>query len=397
MSRVALLLVALLLLGIISCSDMPTAPIVSAPAGSIVVEGTLRDRDGPALANAFVAFRSTPISSSQSFYTNTDATGAFRITLVQGTYEVRIGPPYESGLPSVTIPKFDVRAAGTRLDYRYSGTRVIGDVTGPGGALLDDSYVSATSDANQIYVSTRAVRGHYSMLLPQGAYEFYGDPGSYSTGIPNIEVAANISTSDTVVNFALTGHAVTVTTTLGGSTPIPNVQLQAESGAIGVRATATTRLDGSAVLYLPGGGYSFVAYSSDGSIVGPETGYWSISGDASIAIVFPATRWDVTLRRASDSSPIPFTYINALEIGSNRSALTRSDLFGTFRLFVRPSEGYDLRIGSVYSPEATIPNVSSTADSTFDLYVDLPVNQAPAPKPALRAARGIRWRPPAVR
>ena len=94
--------------------------------------------------------------------------------------------------------------------------------------------------------------------------------------------------------------------------------------------------------------------------------------DASMPIDFPATRWDVTLRRTSDSSPLPFTLIYASEIGSNRSASTRSDLSGAFRLFVRPNVGYDLRIGSFYSNAITIPNVSSTADSTFDLYVDIP-------------------------
>ena len=373
MYRIVAAALALLLLGAVSCSDMPTAPVLSALPGGVTVEGTITDRDGPAVTNAFLAFRRLPPSPNDPpLYTSTDLGGAFRIALVQGTYEVRIGPSYESGLPSVTIPKFEVRAAGTRLDYRYSGTRVTGDVTGPGGALLTDSYVAAYSNVNGISLSARAASGHYSMLLPPGAYEFYGDPGGYSTGIPNIEVDATISSVDTVMNFALTGHAITVTTTLGGSTPIPSVQLQAESPAIGVRATATTRLDGSAVLYLPSGGYSFVAYASDGSIVGPESGYWSISGDASMPIVFPDTRWNVTLRRASDSSPIPFTYINAVEIGSNRSALTTSDLFGAFRLFVRPNVGYDLRIGSIYSPQATIPNVSSAADSTFDLYVDIP-------------------------
>ncbi|HYR69656.1 MAG TPA: hypothetical protein VER77_07210, partial [Candidatus Dormibacteraeota bacterium] len=141
----------------------------------------------------------------------------------------------------------------------------------------------------------------------------------------------------------------------------------------------TCGLDGSAVLYLPSGGYSFSAQPPDGSIIGPESGYWSVSGDASIPIDFPGTRWDVTLRRTSDNSAVPFTSIYAAEIGSNRSASTGSDLFGAFRLFVRPNVGYDLHVGSVYSSGITIPNLFSTADSTFDLYVDLPVNQAPVP------------------
>jgi len=363
-----------ILVGVISCSDMPTAPIVSAPPGSVVVEGVVTDRDGPAVTSGLVAFRELPDSPnrpSSSFYAYLNSNGAFRIALAQGLYEVQIGPGYESGLPSVTIPRFEVKAAGTRLDYRYSGTRVTGNVTGPGGALLGDAYVSAASTANLVYVSVTVAGGHYSMLLPPGEYEFYGDPGTHISGLPTIKVVANIGASDTVVNIPLTGHAVTVTATLGG-TLLPNVQILAESDAIGVRASATSRLDGSAVLYLPSGGYSFRAQPPDGSIVSPETGYWSISGDVSMTIDFPATRWDVTLRRASDGSALPFTTVYASEIGSNRSALTRSDLFGAFRVFVRPNVGYDVRVGSLYGSGITIPNVSSAADSTFDLVVDFP-------------------------
>jgi hypothetical protein len=129
------------------------------------------------------------------------------------------------------------------------------------------------------------------------------------------------------------------------------------------------------VLYLPSGGYSFIAYSPDGSIVGPEDGYWSISGDASIPIDFPGTRWDVTLRRTADNAALPFTSIRAVEIGSNRSASATSDLLGKCRMFVRPDLGYDLHVISSISgiPIFVVPNVSSTADSTFDLFVDLPV------------------------
>jgi len=371
MRRALLPALVVMVAGVVSCSDMPTAPKVSDLPGNILVEGTVTDRDGPALTGGLVVFRRLPLSQNQpspSFYANIDLNGTFHIAVAQGAYEVRIVPNYDGGLPGVTIPRFEVLTAGTRLDYRYSGTRVTGDITGPGGALLADSYVAAASPVHDVYLSVRAVGGHYSMLLPPGKYEFYADPGIYNGGIPTIEVEADISTSDTLMNYALTGHAVTVTATLGGTTPMPNVQILAESEAIGVRAYATSRLDGSAVLYLPSGGYSFSANPPDGSIVGPERGYWSISGDASFPIDFPGTRWDVTLRRTSDSSAIPFASIYAIEIGSsNRAASTRSDLFGAFRLFVRPNVGYDL-----YSSGITIPNVSSAADSTFDLFVDFP-------------------------
>jgi hypothetical protein len=376
MRRSILPALALLLSSVVSCSDMPTAPkIPPAPPGDVNVEGVIRDRDGPVLANTTLTFRHFPVSASQpspAFRAATDLNGAFRIALAQGPYDVRISPDYESGLPPVTIPKFEVKG-GSRLDYRYSGTRVAGDVTGPGGASLSDATIYAIS--TEVGVSVRAVNGHYSMLLPPGEYDFYSDSGLYESGIPSIEVEANISASDTLIHFALTGHVVTVTATLGAGTPLPNVQIYAESNPIGVRAVAHSRLDGTATLYLPSGGYSFNAYSYESGIVGPETGYWSISGDASIPVDFPGTRWDVTLRRTSDGAALPFASIIADEIGTFRHASTSSDIYGKFRLFVQPNAGYDLQIGSPNFGASTIvvPNVSSTADSTFDLYVDVPV------------------------
>jgi hypothetical protein len=213
------------------------------------------------------------------------------------------------------------------------------------------------------------------MLLPPGKYELYCDSGLYNSGIPTFEVEADISASDTLIQFPLTGHVVTVTATIGGGTPLPNVQIYAQSDAIGIHAVALSRLDGSAVLYLPSGGYSFSAHSYDTSIVGPETGYWSISGDASLPLDFAGARWDVTLRRTADGGALPFAFINANEIGAGRYAYTSSDISGKFRLFVRSNVGYDLHVGSSNfgPPTVTVPNVFSAADSTFDLYVDVPV------------------------
>lgn len=368
-----------ILSGVLSCSDMPTAPIVApAPPGTITVEGTITDRDGPPLGNTLLAFRLLPLSPNQPNFgltAFTNASGVFQIALAPGAYDVQIQPGYQSGLPDVRGLKLEVKAGGSRFDYRYSGTRVAGDVTGPGGALLADAYITAVSTSEQIYVSVTTVGGHYSMLLPHGEYELYAEAAIYNSGIPSLEFEADIAASDTLIHFALTGNVVTATATLGGSTPLPNVLVEAQSDAIGVRARAVTRLDGTAVLYLPSGGYSFTTYTPDGSIVGPETGYWSISGDASIPIEFPGTRWDVTLRRTADGSALPFASIYAREIGANHYARTSGDLFGKFRLFVRPDLGYDLQIGSSISgvPTFIIPNLSSTADSTFDIFVDAPV------------------------
>jgi hypothetical protein len=82
-----------------------------------------------------------------------------------------------------------------------------------------------------------------------------------------------------------------------------------------------------------------------------------------------------TLRRAADNSVYPSANVNAIELGSGHHASARTDPVGRFQLIVRPDVGYDLRI-DLPSPNQPstfyIPNVSSTADSTFDLVIDAP-------------------------
>ena len=369
--RFLLALLVMIDSGVLSCSDAPTAPRPQASVGTVTVKGSITDRDGPALVNFIVAFRpfqAAPNQPTPWVTAITDVNGSFQVALAPGLYKAHIGPSDQS-LFDVSIPKFEVGAAGSRFDYRYSGTRVTGEVTGPDGSLLVEALVTVAAKADGEYVDLRAVGGHYSILLPPGEYDLYGASGTAYSGIPSTEVEADISASDTLINLALTGHVLTGMVTLGGSAPLANVRVYAQSDASRVQAFAKSGLDGSAVLYLPSGGYSLTAFPPDG-VIGPETAHVSISGDASIPIDFPGTRWNVTLRRTAYGSAVPSASILAREIGSNRSASTSADLFGKFQLFVRPNVAYDLLVGS--PPFITIPNLSSTADSTFDLFVDVP-------------------------
>lgn len=359
--------------GVVSCSDMPTAPLAK-----VTVLGALTDRDGAAVVHAYVYFEAphTPSHSGDYYSAQTDGNGSFQVEMPEGIYEVSIDPGFRSGLPRATIPKFKVSRNGDGFQYRYTGTKVSGELTGPGGAALDGASVTAySSSLNGGYISGFSVAGHYSILVPPGDYEIYAGSSAID-GLPRFEVEAAISSVDTVISFALTGRQVTVTTTLGGSTALAGAAVSVISDALGVRASTTTRVDGTGILYLPDGNYSYTVYPPDRAIVGPESGSWPISADAAIAVSFPATRWDITLRRSADNGVISLASVYVVESESHRDAGGVTDVLGRVPLIVRPNVPYDFQIQlqSSKTPKFfTIPNVSSTADSTFDLFVNAPV------------------------
>jgi hypothetical protein len=373
MRRTLLPALIVILSGVISCSDMPTAP-----RGNVAVEGLLTDRDGAAMRGATVVFLLLPTSQQLptqiSNYVYTDAGGAFNIALPPGIYEVQILPGYQSGTPRVKIPKFEAKGSHVRLDYHFTGARITGKITGPAGTPLSAASVDAYSVPPSISASSQLVNGRYSLLLGPGDYDFYIHSAGYNDGLPVLEYEVAVSAADSALDFVLTGNRVTTMVTLRGAAPLAGAQVTALSGATGVYANARTGLDGIVVLYLPSGGYSYTVYPPFDYIAGPETGYWPISGDGPFTIDFDRVQWDVTLRSATDSSVIASAYVSASELGSNRYANAFTDPVGKFQILARPGQGYDLRVGSPFSNGSgisTIPNVSSAADSTFDLFVNL--------------------------
>lgn len=366
---IALLTIVIPLVGILSCSDMPTAPRTTLP-----IEGSVLDRDGAPMSSVGVYFYPTVGPSGFTNYAFTDARGAFKISLLEGDYQVRIASGYYSGYPDAVIPKFTVNRSKPRLDYKFSGTKISGDVTGLGGTPLTGARIACDSGSFETSVSTVSTDGHYSLFVPPGAYYFYVDPPDPNGGMPSLRLQAQVASGDTTMNFSLSGDPVTATATLNG-TPVSGVYLEAHSTASDIGASARTSLDGTAVLYLPAGNYYYFAYAPTPNIAGPVQGLLSIPGDTSIPIALPGTKWSITLRRASDNAPIPSVYIRATEILNSATASASADPLGRFQLGVRPNVGYALEIDYPYPSQAGpffVPYVASTADSTFDLVINAP-------------------------
>jgi hypothetical protein len=219
------------------------------------------------------------------------------------------------------------------------------------------------------------VQGTYSLLIPAGVYEFQAAPEGYSgDGIPVIRSRGVPVLSDTTIDFALTGFAVTGTFTLSGGTPMIDAYLTATNND--VYASARTGLDGIATLYLPPGSYAIRGAASSPSIVGPIAITKSIVADDALMFDFSGVRWDMTIRRASDNSYVTGAQAVVREAVEPRAAYGVTGPFGQVEFLVRPGTGYDLTVSWIeggYYRDASVSNLFSAADTTFDISINVPV------------------------
>lgn len=374
MRRVACLTLALTLAILLSCSEIPTAPRLS----SVIVTGRITDRDGPPIAGIRVVFQSQPNEAGIPTQTTktTDADGRYSMKLAEGVYRVRLDPAFGTGYTATIVGEtIKIGASGATIDYRYSGVRVSGSITGPNSATLPDAVVSTFGliGSEYYYASSLNTAGSYSMLIPAGVYEFYATAGSFDSGLPQINSSNVTVASDTTINFSLTGFAVTATMTVGGGAPMMGAFFQA-AGAAG-DAAARTGLDGTATLYLPAGTYTLRALPFPQNIAGPRIVTRSIQGDDALTFDFSGPRWDVMVRRAADSAPLGGASVSFRDAGHNEGVSVSTDPFGRASCLVRAGTPYDLTItwlkGNTFG-EALFSNLSSAADTTFDFSVSAP-------------------------
>lgn len=140
-----------------------------------------------------------------------------------------------------------------------------------------------------------------------------------------------------------------------------------------VDAAVRTGLDGAGTLYLPAGNYAIRAHPPTPSIVGPQTVTRLIQADDTVDFTFSGVRWDLTIRRASDGSPLDGVSATVHDTGRNEQASATTDPFGVATCLVRPGTIYNLTIFSWEGGyEANFYNLSSAADTTFEFSVSTP-------------------------
>src|SRR5439155_1569687 len=125
----------------LSCSDIALKPKVP-----VRVSGMIADRDGAPMAGAWIAFDNAdptyPYDPSTHAQVQTDAAGAYAVTLVAGRYDVSAQPPFSSGYATARVRGVELRTAPATFSYRFSGLKVTGVVTVPGGAPLASGAAS---------------------------------------------------------------------------------------------------------------------------------------------------------------------------------------------------------------------------------------------------------------
>ncbi len=389
--KLVLSALALLAFTTISCADLPTAP-----GGKVAVSGSILDRDGGGIAEAQVYFSGMAGTSDgypQSFVATTNASGAYEITLIGGRYTVYVDAP---GYVTARLPAVDLTEDHERLDHRFTGVRVSGQLDGPAGALLPNAqgYVYGDYGYGRVLVSS----GTYSILLPPGTYYFRFDSGDNTLGLPQIEMPQVPVSRDTTIDVHLDGHLVTGVVHGPGSTPLVGAFVGANS--VGSMASNRTTLSGDYVLRLPTGGYTFRVYPPPGlSFIATRSfGPYNISQPTTLDFDLSGVEWTGVVRRAQDSTVVASASIYASSDGTQSFASTTSDATGAFRLIVRPGTLYRIRaaadLGRLASPEI---GVIAGADSSFDLYLrpgTPPIIYIDAPKkpsPYAIPSGGARW------
>jgi len=370
MRRVASLAFALSLATILSCSEIPTAPRL----GAVIVTGRITDRDGPPIAGMHVYFQAVTQSPGlpPSAHAETGTDGRYTLKVMEGAYRMNVDPGYGVGYPAVTVGVVKIGASGATVDYRYTGVRVSGTITGLDGSPLSDASVNVygVSGGYSSYVSALSAAGQYSLLILPDTYDMYAYAGSSPLGLPRIRAGQVSILSDTTVDFTLSGFAVTATMTLTGGAPMIGAYLDAYSDD--ASASATTGLDGTATIYLPAGNYTIRGLPYPRNVVGPRTISRSIQADDNLIFDFAGARWDMTIRRASDGEVLSGARATLRGAGGSEFAFADVDAFGRCAFLVEPGVEYDLDArwveGAAYN-YASVPNLSSAADTTFDISV----------------------------
>lgn len=382
MRPLARLLPLLALATTLSCADMPTAP-----SSMVTVTGQITDRDGPGIEQVYVMFISldprnhssydgpillgAPRSTALDTYTATDANGRFRIQLPTGPYRVYLQPL--RGYPYTRLARFDVAPGHTELNYRFTGVRITGTVTGPGGLALPGGSVYAfqIDQYDGAGASSDLMSGRYSLLVPPGTYRMSAEArATFGTPVVYREFTAS---RDTTIDVILEGTLVTGIVRGQNGAPLERIRVQATSSPSDRPIYTYSLADGSYSMYLPSGTYAFHLEPWDASArYIAERDYPPVSITAPTVLDFDMSgvEWSGTVKLAWDSTAVTNAGVVAVELRNEAGYNTASiaaDGAGRFHLIVARNTYYSLYAN--VSSTNLIGTFATDADTTFDLYV----------------------------
>jgi hypothetical protein len=332
----------------------------------ITVQGSISGPDGP-LADAFITFfPRDPKITTRHESASVDSMGTYSLRLETGTYEVTIHPPDRmlNHVERVTFTR-----SSTRYDHTFGGHDVTGSLRNPDGGVVDSGEVSVWLQYSSNRGATQTFHGgEYHFLLPTGVYSFIASPEDYWAGYPPAIADAVPVGSDTTIDLQSTGISVTGTVLDPDGVPREKVAVEAfRNGRIGTLTAA----DGRYRLWVLRGltHFRFAPWDTDfvlPRIVGPI----DIQANTTVDCDLGGVEWAGTVKWRATQAPASGVVVSAIvRDESSRSATSRTDAAGAFRLVLEPDKRYDLRAYSGIR-EIRINGLAAHNDTTFAFLVD---------------------------
>ena len=355
----------------------------TAVAATFQLSGCVTDQSGSPIAATLVEVID-PATGATVASATTDADGNYALSVDEGTYDIRVTPPAESGFAEFVSPG-QVINSDTNLDFvlvpadlvTVSG-RVVdrdGDPV-PNVARVELGGVgggSAYTDASGNF-SLQVSPGERYLLVQDGGYDdSLNIPRDYWIGSD-----APISVvQDTILDdIVLPAQQVDVHVQDPAGNPVANARVDtsqptnyeltmagfpAYGASLG--AGATTDASGNATLWLfptdpirttDNYRYTFNAHPPDGTPFAPTNlSGVVVTGDTSVTIELPAT---VTVSgRVVDRDGDPVPNVARVELGGVGGGSAYTDASGNFSLQVSPGERYLLVQDGGYDDSLNIP------------------------------------------
>jgi len=249
------------------------------------VEGRVRGATGAPLDSFYVGADGIGGEFAWSFFRG----GRFSLLLPASTYDFSAGSgDYYDGNPNVVHPGVPIHA-DTTLDLVLAGNLMTGLVTGPGGAPLESTIVTA-SGAEIVSRARTSPDGRYSLYIPPGLYRFICEPRSpHQNILTRISDVRSVNVAGTI-DWDLSGVTLSGTArSLGTLTPLPGVRATAVLFADAYHRTAISITDAAGQFRLtlePNREYS-LSFLKDG-VGGLEiSSFVATSSDSTFDVLIP--------------------------------------------------------------------------------------------------------------
>ena len=270
------------------------------------VSGTVTAVGIGAIADTEVAFLAAGTSSVVDTDV-TDASGAYAVTVPDGTYDVRVEPPASSGFNPQTLPGRTVQGDGL-LDIvlvSSSTATYAGTVTLDGAGVANQSVQLRDQSGFMVLASDQTdATGAFSMTAVPGTYTRFVSGGA-TAAAPTLPPSFSLRATDTLAlagtvteNFELGAtRELRGTVVDADGTPVPNVSVSMSLNVAAFGSFASGTQFGSRQTDASGH-FSFRAYPGSGSLsavpqpggaVGSATASVTVTNDTDVTIELPST------------------------------------------------------------------------------------------------------------